>query len=140
MAGKEHGYSGKPLFRKLGIKPDMRVLAVNAPDHYDSLMQGAEDSQFDFTESVGGGHRNYDVVHLFCDDSQRLAASVAAALLAVGERGMLWVSWPKKGSDLFCGITGRDVRKAGLDAGWVDVKVCAVDADWSGHKFLRRKS
>ena len=53
---------------------------------------------------------------------------------------MLWVSWPKKSSALFRDLTEDMLREVILPTGWVDVKVCAVDSDWSGLKFLRRKS
>ncbi|MFA3920424.1 hypothetical protein AB1E33_26180 [Ruegeria sp. 2012CJ15-1] len=53
---------------------------------------------------------------------------------------MLWLSWAKKASKLHAGVTEDDLRMAVLPLGWVDVKVCAVDADWSGLKFLRRRS
>ncbi len=51
---------------------------------------------------------------------------------------MLWVSWPKKTSALATDLTGDVVRATGLEAGLVDVKVCAVDEDWSGLKFVWR--
>ena len=54
--------------------------------------------------------------------------------------GMIWVSWPKKASKLFIDLTEDGLREVLLPTGWVDVKVCAVDADWSGLKFLRRKT
>ncbi|CAN0581995.1 unnamed protein product, partial [Ectocarpus sp. 12 AP-2014] len=50
------------------------------------------------------------------------------------------VSWPKKSSALFKDLTEDIIREIVLPTGWVDVKVCAVDQDWSGLKFLRRKS
>ena len=46
----------------------------------------------------------------------------------------------KKSSPLHAGVTEDDLRAAILPLGWVDVKVCAVDADWSGLKFLKRKA
>ena len=51
---------------------------------------------------------------------------------------MIWISWPKKISPLASELTGDLVRAAGLATGLVDVKVCAVDDDWSGLKFVRR--
>jgi hypothetical protein len=53
---------------------------------------------------------------------------------------MLWVSWPKKSSNLFRDLTEDGIRKVCLPMGLVDVKVCAVDADWSGLKLMRRKA
>ena len=52
---------------------------------------------------------------------------------------MIWLSWPKKSSPLYVDLTEQDFRNHILPLGWVDVKVCAVDEDWSGLKFLRRK-
>jgi hypothetical protein len=52
---------------------------------------------------------------------------------------MLWVSWPKKSSPLSKGLSEDDIRKTALGVGLVDIKVCAVDADWSGLKLTRRR-
>ncbi len=52
--------------------------------------------------------------------------------------GMLWVSWPKKASGMVTDLNENDVRRLGLLAGLVDVKVCAVDEVWSGLKFVIR--
>ena len=62
------------------------------------------------------------------------------ALRSVKDGGMIWVSWPKKSSPLYIDLTEQDFRDHILPLGWVDVKVCAVDDDWSGLKFLKRKS
>jgi hypothetical protein len=51
---------------------------------------------------------------------------------------MHWVSWPKKSSPLFRDVTESTVRELGLRIGLVDVKVCAVDEDWSGLKLMYR--
>ena len=51
---------------------------------------------------------------------------------------MLWISWPKKSSGIQTDLGESDVRAAGLAAGMVDVKICAVDDTWSGLKFVYR--
>ncbi|MEO1172009.1 MAG: hypothetical protein AAFX94_08145, partial [Myxococcota bacterium] len=56
----------------------------------------------------------------------------------VKEGGSFWVSWPKKSSPLFVDLTEDQLREVFLPLKWVDVKVCAVDADWSGLRFVRR--
>ncbi len=129
-----HGYSGKPLFAKLGLKPGMRCLPLNPPDHYDDLVAGAEGVTFLAAPAEA------DVVHLFCADRAALETGVAAAIGHVAPGGMLWVSWPKKSSGLFRDLTEDGIREVILPTGWVDVKVCAVDADWSGLKLLRRRT
>lgn len=133
-ATKTHGYSGKPLFQKLGLKPGMRCLPMHVPDHYRDLVAGAEEVDFLTTLSSA------DLVHLFCADRATLEQFHQQALDQVVEGGMLWVSWPKKSSALFKDLTEDIIREIVLPTGWVDVKVCAVDQDWSGLKFLRRKS
>jgi hypothetical protein len=52
--------------------------------------------------------------------------------------GMLWVSWPKKASGVASDLHENEVRRIGLEAGLVDVKVCAVNEVWSGLKFVIR--
>ena len=51
-----------------------------------------------------------------------------------------WIVYPKKAGHIKVDFSENDVRNAGLDAGLVDYKVCAVDADWTGLKFARKKS
>ncbi len=53
---------------------------------------------------------------------------------------VLWVSWPKKASKVATDITEDVIREVVLPLGWVDVKVCAVDATWSGLKLVVRKA
>ena len=129
----KHGYSGKPLFQKIGLKPGMRCLPINPPDHFAELMLGAEDITYLKTRD------DADIVHLFCRDRATLDRDHLAALSHIAKGGMLWVSWPKKSSKLFKDLTEDGLREVLLPTGWVDVKVCAVDQDWSGLKFLRRK-
>ncbi|WP_420397334.1 hypothetical protein [Nioella sp.] len=128
------GYSGKPLFQKLGLKPGLSYLALNPPPHIDELLAGAEGVQ------MLTGRTEADIVHLFCPDRATLDKEGPAALDLVAQKGMLWISWPKKSSPLFRDLTEDGLRELMLPTGWVDVKVCAVDQDWSGLKFLRRKT
>ncbi len=128
-----HGYSGKPLFQKLGLKPGMDCLPLNPPDHYPDLLQGAEGIKFVAKPTPA------NLVHLFCQRRSVLEAEIVDALSFVQTHGMLWVSWPKKSSPLFEDLTEDGLREVILPTGWVDVKVCAVDQDWSGLKFLQRK-
>ena len=121
MSPKPAGYSGKPLYQKLGLKPGMRCLTIRAPDHYPDLVDGAEGVRFLKRAARA------DLVHVFC-----LQRSVVIG-------GMIWASWPKKSSPLYKDLTEQDFRDYILPRGWVDVKVCAVDGDWSGLKFLRRR-
>lgn len=133
MSGAAAGYSGKPLYQKLGLKPGMRCLPIKPPDHYQDLLTGAEDVRF-FKRAAP-----VDLVHVFCRRHRDVAPLFDRALRSVVEGGMIWVSWPKKTSPLYQDLTEQDFRNHILPLGWVDVKVCAVDGDWSGLKFLRRR-
>ncbi|MEO1541034.1 MAG: DUF3052 domain-containing protein [Pseudomonadota bacterium] len=126
------GYSGKPTWAKLGLKEGLRCLPLNAPGDYLALVDQPEGVSIVMTGPA-------EVVHLFCADISVLEREGVAALDSVAEGGMLWISWPKKSSKLFIDLTEDDLRRVMLPTGWVDVKVCAVSADWSGLKFLRRK-
>ncbi|MEL7540495.1 MAG: hypothetical protein AAGJ51_06295 [Pseudomonadota bacterium] len=133
MTSPNAGYSGKPLYQKLGLKPGLRCLTIQPPSHYQDLVRGVEDVKF-FTRAAP-----VDVVHVFCRRRLDVAPLFDRALRSVVEDGMIWVSWPKKSSPLYLDLTEQDFRDHILPLGWVDVKVCAVDGDWSGLKFLRRK-
>ncbi|WP_395728754.1 DUF3052 domain-containing protein [Nakamurella sp.] len=122
------GYSGTPLPRKLGIRPDSRVLVLGAPDGFDP---GAPFHR-------RPGREPYDVVLLFCPDRATLARRFAAAAARHTTAGAIWVCWPKRSSGIVTDLGDAVVREFGLTHGRVDVKVCAIDQTWSGLKFVIR--
>jgi hypothetical protein len=124
------GYSGTPLPRKLGIGPGSRVLVLDAPTGFDL---GVE-----VTTDLEGGP--FDVLLLFCPDAARMAAVLPQAMAATARGGRCWVAWPKRASKVPTDLTEDVVRAAALAAGWVDVKVAAVDLVWSGLCLMRRTS
>ena len=124
------GYSGTPLPRKLGIGPGSRVLVLDAPTRLDL---GVE-----VTTDLEGGP--FDVLLLFCPDAARMAAVLPPAMAATAPGGRCWVAWPKRASKVPTDLTEDVVRAAALAAGWVDVKVAAVDLVWSGLCLMRRTS
>lgn len=79
-----------------------------------------------------------DFAMLFVKSRAELTKQFAASAARLQPAGMLWVSWPKKSSGVVTDLTEDEVRKIGLEAGLVDVKVCAVNEVWSGLKFVRR--
>jgi hypothetical protein len=129
------GYSGKPLVEKLGIKPDHRVVLLGAPAGYPAGF-GALPERVTISERPGAA----DVAILF----SRAVADLEKRFQPMSERlrpgGMLWVAWPKRASGQATDLTEDVVRRVGLAAGLVDVKVCAIDDTWSGLKFLRRRA
>lgn len=131
------GYSGKPLARKLGLKAGLSAVVVAAPRHYDALVEG-----FPVAHAAGPGdvEGDHGFLHLFCREKSDLEGGLVPLLRHLGAGGMIWVSWPKKSSRLWRDLTEDDVRRVALPLGLVDVKVCAVDEDWSGLKLVRRKT
>ena len=125
-----HGYSGTPLVAKLGLKPGLTVYVDGGPDHVGELLAGST-----YTSRLP---RRIDVTLLFSTSRRRLEQRLPVALARTAVDGMLWVCWPKKASGMPTDLDEGFVREVGLATGVVDVKVCAVDATWSGLKFVRR--
>ena len=128
------GYSGTPLIKKLGIRPASRVAFVDAPSHYVDLLGGLPDG----VRVLRRPGRDMDFLHWFVTREATLWRRFPTLKRALAKDGMIWVSWPKKTSSLESEVIEGDVRAAGLDTGLVDVKICAVDEDWSGLKFMYR--
>ena len=129
------GYSGKALWQKLGLKHGQRLLVVDAPEHLPQLLAGAP-------EGVARLARlgEFDVALLFVTSRAALASALTRALPRLAPGGMIWIAWPKKASGVATDVTEDTVRDVALPMGIVDVKVCAIDATWSGLKLLRRRA
>ncbi|MEM7486091.1 MAG: DUF3052 domain-containing protein [Bacteroidota bacterium] len=131
------GYSGTPLAKKLGIKPGYKIQVFNVPKPYIEFF-------FDFPESViiigSSENEKVDFIHIFAATAKELESSFQKAKPNLKSNGALWISWPKKSSKIPADIDKFYVMKYGLANGLVDTKVAAIDADWSGHKFVYRLS
>ena len=128
------GYSGKPLVAKLGIRPGHRISITNAPGHYLRLLGKLPEG----VELLAGRASGLDVLHLFVGDREQLTEAFPRAKPRIKPSGMLWVSWPKQTSGLKSDLNENIVREIGLAHGLVDVKVAAIDQDWSALKFVYR--
>ncbi len=129
------GYSGKPLAQKLGIKASFRIKTGNAPQDYLELLGPLPEGV------VISPRLRYpvDLWHLFAASRRGLGRQLGACLEQIRQDGMIWVSWPKKSSGVVSDMTEDAIREFALPLGLVDVKVCAVDATWSGLKLVIRK-
>jgi hypothetical protein len=79
-----------------------------------------------------------DLIVFFADSQRMLKTEFARLAQKLAKNGMLWISWPKKSSGVVTDLSENIIRDIGLDAGLVDVKVCAVNDIWSGLKFVYR--
>lgn len=132
----EAGYSGTPLIRKLGFKPGQRALFVATPPElrpslgFDGFAERAEAK--DIADPPPGAR---ELILAFARERADLAAALPALRARLDPAGMLWICWPKKASRVPTTLTEDVIRALALGGGLVDVKVCAVDAVWSGLKL-----
>lgn len=128
------GYSSTPLAKKLGIKGGSRVALVNAPDDFEATLGELPDN-VDLVKRI---NNSIDIILLFVTSERTLARDFARLAKKLVSNGMIWIAWPKKSSGVATDLTFANVQRIGLDAGLVDVKICAVDETWSGLKFVYR--
>jgi len=128
------GYSGTPLPRKLGIKPGHRLGLIGAPEGFDATL-GELPGDVAVRRRARGP---LDVVVAFFVERVALERRVAALKGTLDPAGGLWIAWPKRASGVATDLDENVVRELGLAAGLVDNKVCAIDAVWSGLRFVYR--
>jgi hypothetical protein len=130
---EQAGYSGTPLARKLGVKDASTLLLLDAPPGW-SVPDVPPSVQVLRSVSLGKA----DVVVAFCRSGADVGALVAG-VDCIPARGALWVAWPRKAAGHLSDVSDHLLRELLLPTGLVDVKVAALDHDWSGLKFLWRK-
>lgn len=128
------GYSGTPLPKKLGIRDGYGVLLVNAPPRFERKLEPLPE-RAEFVEDAASAR----VTVLFAPSQAELARDFRPLAKALPEKSVFWIAWPKKASGVNTDLNENLVREFGLDAGWVDYKVCAIDETWSGLCFARAK-
>jgi hypothetical protein len=134
------GYSTNPLFKKLGIKEGASVRLINPPRNYTALI-GEIAGTLSFREKGGAGVKvgeGLDFIHFFTNSAGELERTLPVLKQEIKKDGMIWVSWYKKSCGKPTEVTENMVRDTALASGLVDVKVCAVDEDWSGLKLVFR--
>ena len=129
------GYSGTPLAKKLGLKDGMRVWFQDMPPSV--LLEIAESGMT--LKRLKKVETPIDVAHVFVTRRAALVSAIKALRPAMAQDGMIWLSWPKKAAKVETDITEDTIRDVVLKGDLVDVKVCAVDAIWSGLKLVIRK-
>ncbi len=126
------GYSGTPLFQKLGIKPEMKILTLNPPQNYFQLLQSDISGQYVSPNEIP------DFIHLFAETNTIFKNEMKKVLRISKKKSsvMIWVSWYKKTSGMATDLTEDLIRNFALENGLVDIKVCAVSNEWSGLKLV----
>ena len=126
------GYSGTPLIRKLGIKPETKLLVINQPDDLFSLLGVDISDQFTKPNQVP------DIIHLFVKNNKEFEAEMKRMkpIIKKNPAITIWVSWYKKSAKIPTDVTEDVIRSYALKNDLVDVKVCAVSDIWSGLKLV----
>jgi hypothetical protein len=125
------GYSKRPQAAKLGLKPGQRVHLHQLPrgwalaDPPDGLAGPGPDGQA-------------DVIVAFFTEAGDIAAQIGELGRLIHPAGALWVAWPRRAAGHRSDITENFIRDQALPIGLVDVKVAAIDNDWSGLRLVWR--
>ena len=128
------GYSGTPLAKKIGIKEGTRIALVNAPKDFQFPPKDLPAN----VEFLKQSAKSLDIILFFVTTERALAKDLSKLAARLTANGMIWIAWPKKSSGVGTDLSFERVQRIGLDAGLVDVKICAVDDTWSGLKFVYR--
>jgi len=126
------GYSGTPLLKKLGIKPDMKIMLVNEPPDYYDLFE------VNISDQLCKKNETPDLVHLFVMNNKVFETEIKKlqSFCKKNPAIIIWVSWYKKSAKIPTDITEDTIRNYALKNDLVDVKVCAVSDIWSGLKLM----
>jgi CheY-like chemotaxis protein len=135
VPGTMDGYSGTPLPKKLGIRPDATVALLGAPEGFEKVL-GDVPSTVRFQKHSRG---RPNLILLFARNRAQLRRRFPAAARALAQGGGLWIAWPKKTSKIAADLTQTEVRAFGLERDFVDYKICSIDETWSGLLFARRR-
>jgi hypothetical protein len=131
----ERNYSATPLSKKLGIRDDMHIALLAAPDGFEEILG-------DLPENVTLTQRITTVTNLalcFIRPLDDLAATLEILTLRLPQPASAWIIYPKRSGRHRADFNEDHVRDHALAAGLVDYKVCSVDSDWSALKFAHRK-
>lgn len=129
------GYSGTPLFKKLGLKSGQTVYLYNPPQNYINLLAEMPED-INFVKCV---RKKIDYIQIFAKTRSELSKILVRYRHKINDDGMIWVSWYKKASKIPTDITEDTIREIAFELGLVDIKVCAIDEKWSGLKLVIRK-
>jgi hypothetical protein len=125
------GYSGRPQAGKLGLRAGQRIHLHCPPPGWDLA-----DPPDGLIEAGPDGPA--DLIIAFFSAAADLAADLAGLARRIYPAGALWVAWPRRAAGHRSDITDTVIRQDALPIGLVDVKVAAIDEDWSGLRLVWR--
>jgi hypothetical protein len=126
------GYSGSPLAKKLGIKSGLKIKLIDMPEEYFSFFDDFPQE----IEIIENPSVKKDLIHAFIINGQLLESLLVELKKEIVPNGTIWISWYKKSAKMNTDITEDLIRKLAIENGLVDVKVCAVNEQWSGLKLV----
>jgi hypothetical protein len=129
-------WSASPLVRKLGFQPGMRCALLAPPAGFVEKLRDLPDDVV-FTASAG---RSTQMALWFVRSRAELESEMDFLTARLPQGASLWIIYPKQSGRLRVDFNQYDVREAGRHAGVADYRICAVDDDWTGLKFARKKS
>jgi hypothetical protein len=118
--------------RKLGLSDGLRVAIDEAPAAW--ALQDPPGG----LEYVTDGPA--DLILAFFTAADDIAPRLPALAGRIYPAGAVWVAWPRRAGGHRSDITDNSVRERALPLGLVDVKVAAIDDDWSGLRLVWRLS
>jgi hypothetical protein len=126
------GYSGTPLLKKLGIKENMKILLMNAPDLYTNWLET------DIKKQLATKKDTPDFVHVFAKNYSEFQRAMVRLERVIKKNTSItiWISWYKKSAGIATDLTEDIIRRYALSHHLVDIKVCAVSTEWSGLKLV----
>jgi hypothetical protein len=113
----------------------MSIAVLHGPDDVKKILGALGDG----TQMHTSIRQEVDLVVAFVKERRHLEQNFARLVGALPPDGVLWVAWPKKASGVATDMSDEVIREVALPTGWVDTKVCAIDATWSGLKLVLRK-
>lgn len=130
------GYSGTPLWKKLGLRDGGELLTVGAPTGW-----SVPDlpPQTTVSASLDGDDEPAETILAFFRERAEISAAIAALGRRIFPSGAVWIAWPRRAGGHESDIREQDIRDLALPLGLVDVKVAALDRDWSGLRLVWRK-
>jgi hypothetical protein len=128
----EAGYSQTPQLKKLGITAGTRLALANPPEGWRLEAEPTE-------AILVSGLAAADVVIAFARTAAEIVPLVRAQAERIRPAGALWIAWPRKAVGHRSDLNDNVLRDLVLPTGLVDVKVAAIDHDWSGLKFVWRR-